>query len=79
VSEQTGTAEASSEPTSKPTMSKETAEERYLRQIRNAVCFMAVVLAAGIVVGVIGVVVAGSQLSHLNCQVTNSGNVLSSC
>ena len=79
MSEQTGTAEAGSEPTWKQAMSKETTEERYLRQIRNAVCFMAVVLAAGIVVGVIGVVVAGSQLSHLNCQVTNGGSVFSSC
>jgi hypothetical protein len=62
-----------SQPTWQQLMrNKETTEQRYLRQTRNATVFIAVVTAIVIVLGIVGVAVTSTQLSHLNCQVSNS-------
>jgi hypothetical protein len=79
MSDQSGAGQpGSGVPPWQQVLNAETPEQRYLRQIRGAVYFMATVLAIGIIVGIVGVVIASSQLSKLNCQASSSSE-FSSC
>ena len=51
-------------------LNAETTEQRYLRQIRGAVRFIAVMIAIVIIASIDGEIVVGRQLSQLNCRVS---------
>jgi hypothetical protein len=58
----------------------ETPELKYLRETRNATVFIAVVVGIVCVMALIGSIVVGVQLSHLNANLTSgTGGVSSSC
>jgi hypothetical protein len=61
---------AVSVPTAKP---GETLEQKYMRETRNAVTFIAVIIGVLVVLGLIGTIIMGVQLAKLNNNLNGGG------
>jgi hypothetical protein len=58
---------------------RETVEQRYLRQTRNATVLVAIMATIVFVLGIIGTIVVGAQLARLNCLTSQGSSQYSSC
>ncbi len=61
------------EAVSTPSKPAETPEQKYMRETRNAVTFIAVVVGVLVVLGLIGTIIMGVQLAKLNQSLNNGG------
>jgi ABC-type Fe3+ transport system permease subunit len=57
----------------------ESPELKYLRETRNAAVFIAIVAGIVCVLALVGSIVVGVQLSHLNANLTSGSGAASTC